>query len=346
MNFIIFECIVLCIVLIICSFATLCVVTTIIGRSIWNFLKHVIKQIKIYMCIKKTQQSLILNIKINTIEVEKDKKKIRKYSLQTINEDDIKNILYTIVESTRKSSINIYVEANISENDMQIAEHHRLYIPKDILINWLSSISMIQEGISLHCTKTIIDTKNRTDFYIVYHLDYSKPSKKDVRSFEIRAFQGIQNQYLKSEIEDLEKDGLIVIQKEKDKDTVVQNYLQSIINKADLHPQKLKIQSPSEIKHSNNKYPEIKQTITDIQMKVESGFQINGLSLNQWDICRTEIEKILQRQLSKKQQKRIKILLERIKSSLYSKKQDDENIDSETTLVALEQLVIVNIEDK
>ena len=122
--------------------------------------------------------------------------------------------------------------------------------------------------------------------------------------------------------------------------------MQSIINEADLHPQKLTKQLPSRIKCSDNKYPEIKQTITDKQMKIESGFQINGLSLNQWNICRTEIEKLLQRQLSKKQQERIKVLLERIKSSLYFKWQENENIDSETTLVALEQLVISNIVNK
>ncbi len=41
--------------------------------------------------------------------------------------------------------------------------------------------------------------------------------------------------------------------------------MQSIINEADLHPQKLTKQLPSRIKCSDNKYPEIKQTITDKQ---------------------------------------------------------------------------------
>lgn len=89
---------------------------------------------------------------------------------------------------------------------------------------------------------------------------------------------------------------------------------------------------------SRGKYHKLERKIVSIDESIQAGDKIKGLSKKQWEICRDEIKNLLKRDLTEKQQRAIQELLSKISDNIYSPDSEEQNMDTDVTIEALNQL--------
>lgn len=288
-------------------------------------------------CMKKigAPQKCQVHIELKAVERRDGEDTVWKYSLKDQNTSN--KILYEIAKMNVKTDV--YAVLDIYENGTTVVENHTLRVGEEFLVSYLKDEVAVKSGLDLQYMKILLDRKERTDQYIIYYpigYEYSKVVEKATDYFEYPQDS--------TWIRDPKIENALVIHMEKDENTVISEYVQRVIGQTDNAIARISENVASDLMSSKNemRYPSLAGFISVINDRIKAGEKIRGISDSQWQIYRDEILILLERELTDKQQKEIASILEKIKSNMYSPLIEEENLDTDITIQAINTGIKIN----
>ena len=273
-------------------------------------------------------------------------KKIMDLSLDKAKPEDI---IFEVAKATkgRRNSI-ISAKVNIYEGETAVEKNITISLPEKFVISYMNQKEKVTQGMNIRCNKLCINSDKREDCYIVY---FTSLSKEQLIHLAELAYEydtntkDISLQTIEAHLSLISGTAdVILLHKKKDKDTIVKEYMSSVnINTQEsISSISKKVDSALMQKDALIKYPQLQREIDAIDEKLQSGNKIKGISETQWEIYRDELRTLLQRDLTEKQQREIEQLLLKISDNIFSPDLEEQNMDTDVTIEALNQLLNIS----
>lgn len=301
--------------------------------------------------IKKRVQPSSIRIRIQKIFGKArygDKKVLWKYKLKDC--DGVEQILLDLAKSATEctdASADIYSVIDVIEADGTVNSKCVIRLPDRFLLQYLNNREVWKEGKSVKCRK--LHFPDETKYYDIY-LDLF--SDRDLDLIE----KNIRNNYsLKNAMRDIKKAemyGVIVLCKEKDASTLIEEYTSRVMRGTEEGLAELEVEIHKDLNKKNpdelpiaakEKYPILFKMVSNINECLAAGGEIPGISINKWELYRTEILALLERELDPGQQERIGSILEKVKQTMVQSENDKESLDTEVTIEAIQNAVALDV---
>lgn len=306
--------------------------------------------------LEKDAQITQVRIRINKIYGKArygDKNVLWKHEL---NGADGPDILLDLAKSAAKytdTSAIIYSVIDVIEEDGSVTSDYEVRLPERFLLQYLNDREVWKKGKLVKCRK--LHFTDELKYYDIY-FDLFSDHDIELIAEEILFKKEIPWNYSLEDaitgIKKAEKDGIIILCKEKDESTVINEYTSRVMKGTDedldgleveIHKDLNKKKTEDHLIGTKEKYPKLTRLIRGVDERLARGEEIPGISINKWELYRTEILGLLKRELDPGQQERVRIILDKISQAMAQSEKDRESLDTDVTIEAIENSVVLDV---
>lgn len=318
-----------------------------------DFFKHRKKKGKLEMDAQTTQ----VRIRIQKIYGKArygDKKVLWKYELKDC--DGLEPILLDLAKSAAEytdTSAIIYSVVDVIEEDGAMTSDYEMLLPERFLLQYLNDRMVWKEGKLVKCRK--LHFPDETKYYDIYFDLFSDHDLDFIAEEILFKKEIIWNHSLEDairEIKEAEMYGVIILCKEKDASTIINEYTSRVMRgteddltelEVEIHKDLNKKKAEDPMIGAKEKYPKLTRLIRGVDERLARGEEIPGISINKWELYRTEILALLKRELDSGQQERVWNILNEISQIMAQSEKDRESLDTDVTIEAIENAVALDV---
>ena len=240
----------------------------------------------------------------------------------------------------------IYAGIDVIEDDGTVNPNYTVRLPEAFLVKYLNERKVWEKGINHTCRKLHFSEDLQT-----YDIYFDLFSDHDLLFIAKKIYDKPNIDNAISSIKMADKEGIIVISKMKDQDVVVKQYVSRILSGTDaclteLEGEVMKAldKGRKESLHSDEevKFSDVRIQVRNIDDQLANGGEIPGISESKWDLYRSEILVLLDRDLAAAQQERIRNVLDKIRRTMIFSEKKKESFDTDVAIKAVENAVSID----